>query len=284
MSKPLAQFLAGVAPPRLIRAAPDPRRRDPGHDTTDRLVTDVAGLAAMLEGLAVPAPDPAWTGPFRLADAAIAETLGTAIDGGGALDEPAVARRLAAALPADWGLVLGASMPIRDADIFAAQTPRRIAANRGASGIDGTLATACGFAAGLGAPVALLCGDLTALHDLNALMLLRNADPPVVAVVVNNDGGGIFSFLPVAAEADRFEPWFGTPHGLALAPLAQGFGIETAAPADPEAFRAVLADAVANPRPMLVEVRTERIANRARHRTLEAMALGAARAALGAPA
>lgn len=281
VSKPLAQFLAGVAPGRVIRAAPDPRRRDPGHDTTDRLVTSVAGFAAMLEGLAVPPPEAGWTEPFRLADAAIADALAEGIDAG-PLDEPAVARWLAAALPERWGLFLGASMPVRDADIFAGTTPRRVAANRGASGIDGTVSAACGFAAGLGAPVALLCGDLTALHDLNGLMLLRQADPPVLAVVVNNDGGGIFSFLPVAAESDRFETWFGTPHGLDLATLAAGFGIETAAPADAAAFRAVLADAVARPRPMLVQVCTGRAANRARHRDLEALALEAARAALGA--
>jgi 2-succinyl-5-enolpyruvyl-6-hydroxy-3-cyclohexene-1-carboxylate synthase len=177
--------------------------------------------------------------------------------------------------------MLGASMPVRDADIFAARTPARVAANRGASGIDGTLATACGLALGMGRPVALLCGDLTALHDLNALMLLAKAEPPVLAVVVNNDGGGIFSFLPVAGEADRFEAWFGTPHGLDIAQLAEGFGIETARPADAAAFHALLADWRARPRPMLAQVTTERAANRARHRDLETVALAAVDMALG---
>jgi 2-succinyl-5-enolpyruvyl-6-hydroxy-3-cyclohexene-1-carboxylate synthase len=265
----MAQFLDGVRPV-IVRAAPDPRRRDPGHGTAHRLVLGAAALEAVLASLPVSAPDAGWGRLWAAADAAVADVLAAAIDGGGALDEPAVARWLAGALPEGWGLFLGSSMPIRDADIFAARTPARVAANRGASGIDGTIASACGFAAGLGAPVALLCGDLAALHDLNALMLLKQADPPVLAVVVNNDGGGIFHFLPVTAEADRFEAWFGTPHGLDLAALARGFGVETAEPGDAAAFRAVLSDAGVRPRNMLVQVCTGRVANRERHRALDA--------------
>jgi 2-succinyl-5-enolpyruvyl-6-hydroxy-3-cyclohexene-1-carboxylate synthase len=269
VSKPLAQFLDRVGPV-IVRAAPDPRRRDPGHGTAHRLVMGAEALEAALAGLVPVAPEASWKKLWAAADATVADVLGGAVDGGGALDEPAVARWLAGGLPEGWGLFLGSSMPIRDADIFAARTPARVAANRGASGIDGTLASACGFAAGLGAPVALLVGDLAALHDLNAMMLLRQADPPLLVVVVNNDGGGIFHFLPVTAETDRFEAWFGTPHGLDLAVLARGFGIETAEPRDPVAFRAVLADAAARPRNMLVQVRTERVANRERHRALDA--------------
>ena len=136
-------------------------------------------------------------------------------------------------------------MPVRNANIFARVTPRRRAAHPGASSMGGTIATACGFAAGAGAPVALFCGDLTALHDLNALMLLRDADPPVLAVVVNNDGGGIFSVLPVAAERDRFGAWFGAPHWLEIAALARVFGVETVELADAAALHAMLADVAA---------------------------------------
>jgi 2-succinyl-5-enolpyruvyl-6-hydroxy-3-cyclohexene-1-carboxylate synthase len=278
VSKPLAQFLDAVAPPRLIRAVPDPRRRDPGHQTTDRLVVTLAALDDALAGLVAAPAEPGWLEGWAGAEAAVAGAATAAMEGE-ALDEPAAARVLGAALPRDWGWFVGSSMPIRDADVFAAETPDHVAANRGASGIDGTLATACGYAAGLGRPVALLCGDLAALHDLNALLLLRQADPPVLAVVINNDGGGIFHFLPVAGEADRFETWFGTPHGVSVAPLARGFGMEAETPATQGALRDAVARFIANPSPMLLEIRTERQANRARHRELETVALTALDAA-----
>ena len=96
----------------------------------------------------------------------------------------------------DHGLVVASSMPVRDLDTYAATggAPVLVAANRGASGIDGTVATAAGFARGLGRPVTLLIGDLALLHDLNSLAMLR--DVHVVVVVLNNDGGGISPSYP----------------------------------------------------------------------------------------
>src|SRR5690606_32470191 len=115
-----------------------------------------------------------------------------------ALSEPLAARLVAGHLPQGHGLFLASSMPVRDMDAFAAPGGGRapVASNRGASGIDGTISAAAGYARGLGAPVTLVAGDLALLHDLNALALLR--DLPVVVVAINNHGGGIFSFLPIA--------------------------------------------------------------------------------------
>src|SRR5690606_36179020 len=152
--------------------------------------------------------------------------------GDDALTEPRAARVVAAAVPEGGGLVAAASMPVRDLDAFAAAGGAgvRVAANRGASGIDGTVATAAGFARGLARPTALLVGDLALLHDLRGLALLRKG-PPVVVVAVNNDGGGIFSFLPVAeAEGVPFEAVFGTPHGLGFEHAARMFGLPYARP------------------------------------------------------
>eukprot|EP00775_Hariotina_reticulata_P012526 gene12526-12659_t len=95
-----------------------------------------------------------------------------------------------------------------------------VAANRGASGIDGVLSTAAGFAAGLKRPVTLVIGDLSFLHDVNGLSLLRGGEmsPPLTVVLVNNKGGGIFSFLPVAGAVgpEAFERLWGTPQNVDL--------------------------------------------------------------------
>ena len=144
-----------------------------------------------------------------------------------------MARGVSRNVPQDHGLVVASSMPVRDLDTYAAAggAPVPVAANRGASGIDGTVATAAGFARGLERPVTLLIGDLALLHDLNSLAMLR--DVPVVVVVLNNDGGGIFSFLPVAEHKEFFEPYFGTPQGVGFGPAAEMFGLDYEQPRKP---------------------------------------------------
>ncbi len=175
------------------------------------------------------------------------------------LSEPVVARSLAQALPKGAGLVAAASMPVRDLDAFAhASVP--VAANRGASGIDGTVATAAGFARGRGLPTALLIGDLALLHDQTSLALLRDG-PPVVVVVVNNDGGGIFHQLPVAQGAldpATFERLFGTPHGLGFADAARQAGLAYHAPTTVDDYEAVLRQSLTSGRSALIEVETVR--------------------------
>jgi 2-succinyl-5-enolpyruvyl-6-hydroxy-3-cyclohexene-1-carboxylate synthase len=107
-------------------------------------------------------------------------------------------------------------MPIRDADTFFENQERsfRIFANRGANGIDGVVSTALGIYAATKEPVTLVIGDLSFYHDLNGLLVQQTLDIPLTVVLVNNDGGGIFSFLPQSAEERYFELLFGTPTGL----------------------------------------------------------------------
>jgi 2-succinyl-5-enolpyruvyl-6-hydroxy-3-cyclohexene-1-carboxylate synthase len=115
-----------------------------------------------------------------------------------------------------------------------------------------------------------MIGDLAFLHDMNALALLR--ERPVTLVLVNNDGGGIFSFLPIAEHADVFEPWFTAPHGLTFEAAAGQFGLDHDAPGDSERFRAAYARALASGRGSVIEVRSERGANRRLHARIAAEA------------
>ncbi len=119
------------------------------------------------------------------------------------------------------------SMPIRDLEWFGiGRSDLRVIANRGANGIDGVVSTAVGVAAS-GVRTTLLVGDVAFLHDSNGLLGLQDRDLDLTVVVLDNDGGGIFSFLPqrTSLPGDRFERLFGTPHGLDLVDLARAFGV-----------------------------------------------------------
>jgi len=126
----------------------------------------------------------------------------------------------------------GSSMPIRDADFLAVPQPKgwRAAANRGASGIDGLVAGAVGHAHASHAPVVAFVGDVSALHDVGSLQLAALVETPLVIVVLNNDGGGIFRYLPIAKHADVFESCFATPHGLSFSEVARAFGLAVETP------------------------------------------------------
>jgi len=166
----------------------------------------------------------AWAEAERRAQAAIDAAL---VDiGGDGMGEPGLARRLYAGLGEDAILVTSSSMPVRDVEWYGAPRSRlRVVANRGANGIDGVVSTAIGVALG-GQPTVALIGDLAFAYDVSALLWASTRDIDCTFVVVDNDGGGIFSFLPQAAAvpAEQFERLWGTPHGLDLLALAAAYG------------------------------------------------------------
>jgi 2-succinyl-5-enolpyruvyl-6-hydroxy-3-cyclohexene-1-carboxylate synthase len=188
-----------------------------------------------------------------------------------------VAAELATALPPGATLVVASSMPVRDVETFAParDDPPRVLANRGANGIDGTVSTAFGVAAADDGPTVLLIGDVALAHDVGGLLAARRLGLPLVVVVLNNDGGGIFEFLPVAQERDAFEEHVATPHGLDLAHAAALYGCVLERPTDLAGLRAAVDAALGRAAVTLVEVRTDRAANLALHRRATAAALDA---------
>jgi 2-succinyl-5-enolpyruvyl-6-hydroxy-3-cyclohexene-1-carboxylate synthase len=176
-----------------------------------------------------------------------------------------------AALAAEL-LYVASSMPVRDVDAFA---PRRgrVLVNRGLNGIDGIVSCAAGAAAVTGARTVALVGDLALLHDLGGLVAAARLRLPLTVVCVNNDGGGIFEFLPIAQHRERFEELFATPHGLDLEGAARLCRADFARVSDARSLRAALQ------RPpdglLLVEARTDRAANVTHHRALQAAVVGA---------
>ena len=259
VSKRLAAALVAWAPGVYAAVSPAAERLDPDHRVSHRVRAGAAAAAHALADGASAAP-----GRYRAAWLAADADAGAALDrevAASGLSEPFVARALTRLAPEGTALVAAASMPVRDLDQFsAADGPRlRVAANRGASGIDGTVATAAGVARGAGELTVVLTGDLALLHDLTSLALLRDG-PPVVVVTVNNDGGGIFHKLPVAdaAPPETFERLFGTPHGLGFEAAARWAGLDYARPETQGAFESAFTEAVGRGTSSVIEVRTDR--------------------------
>jgi 2-succinyl-5-enolpyruvyl-6-hydroxy-3-cyclohexene-1-carboxylate synthase len=142
-----------------------------------------------------------------------------------------------------------------------------VLANRGANGIDGTVSTAFGAAAAAPhGPAVLLIGDVALAHDVGGLLAATRLGLKLTIVVIDNDGGGIFAFLPVSGEGEAYVEHVATPHGLDPARMAALYGVGHERAEDVEGFRAALGRALASDRTTIVSVRTERDANVALHR------------------
>ena len=242
-------------------------------DTANRLADRIGGPTAT-----------GWAEAWRAADEAASRAMTAWLDG---LDEPfegAPFPALAEALPDGAILWAGSSMPVRDMDAWLPATERGITvrASRGANGIDGVVSAALGAAA-TGAPTALVIGDISLLHDATAIGTARQLGLSLAIVVVDNDGGGIFSFLPQAQPAaaipgtglpEHYEALFGTPHGTDLAAVVQAFGAAYRA-AGARDLRAAIGWALAGPGVRVVHLRTDRARNLALHREVASAVLAA---------
>src|SRR5688572_6585625 len=262
--------------------------RDPGRRTSTVIAGDPALAAAALAsalGAGKPAPE-GWLDLFRNAEDTVRAVLARRLSGG---DEPvteaglfpalleAMGEARGEALAPDPILFAGNSMPVRDLDSFApgSDVPVRVLGNRGLNGIDGVLSTALGASAASDAPLLVVIGDLSFHHDLNGLAALREGRARATIVVVNNDGGGIFSFLPSAEHRDVFERYFGTPHGMEFESAATLYGLPYSRPASRHELIERAAGSLRSRRSEIIEVRTDRAANVEQHRELLAEAVRA---------
>ncbi len=209
-----------------------------------------------------------WIDAGHRAEAVLNEALGHSDE----VSEPAIARIVFDSLPADGNLVVASSMPVRDLNQFAAArlSPIRVLANRGANGIDGTVSTALGIAAGSQQPTALICGDLAFLHDLNAWLIARQTDAHLTAIVIDNGGGGIFEFLPLSSNLDRplFEKHFGTKQNVDPVAALEGLGISVREVTDLNELRTCLNEGWGQAGIRAIVARTNRAENRELHRKI----------------
>ncbi len=299
-SRVLGEYLAECAAGGTEVWAVDPhwRWRDPHRIVGRVLGADpgelVAVTTATLGAEAGPRPPVEWTDRWRRADEAAQAVLDEALGDPDSLDEPSLARLLPGSVEPGTAVVASSSMPIRDLEWFAPKlaSPPTVWANRGVNGIDGVTSTALGWASAGTGPVVAVMGDLAFLHDLGALVSAADdgagrAPAPCTIVVVDNDGGGIFSFLPQAGAlpGETFEQLFGTPMATSVSGAAKGLGIEVADVATPGELEAALQ---APHRAAAVSRRVVRVAvppraqNVALHDRLHSAVGAAARRAIGA--
>ncbi len=272
-SKPLRGWLASLPDVPQIAFDPYGTWQDPDA---------VVGMR-LRGGLPQPASldvEAGWLESWRAADgsaaAAIEDTFGDE------LSEPLVARRLGDWLSRDTTLFVASSMPIRDVESFlpTREDGPRVLSNRGANGIDGTVSAAFGAAA-VGERVVLLIGDVALAHDIGGLLANLRLGLAITIVLVNNDGGGIFHFLPVASQRDVFEEHVATPHGLEFEHAASLYGCSYEHLATPDELRAAIERSLQADSTTVLEIRTDREDNLELHRRLAAAVLSAPRTGEG---
>jgi 2-succinyl-5-enolpyruvyl-6-hydroxy-3-cyclohexene-1-carboxylate synthase len=278
--KPLRAWLAELQDAAHLVVDPAGGWNEPLRIAGTMIRADPAQLATALAQAAPRTPDDDWVRAWKRAAGAAADAIAAELE---SLDEPTepAAHAALSGLYRDGDLVYTASsMPIRDQEAFARGTGADVLflANRGANGIDGLISSALGASAASGRPTWVITGDLGLFHDMNALASLRHADAPVRIVVLNNNGGGIFEFLPQAdqIEHDEFEALLGTPLGLEPVRVANLHSIEHRLVRSLGDLEAATADTA------LVELPVDRRANVELHRRLNERAGRAVADALAA--
>ncbi|XP_038893379.1 protein PHYLLO, chloroplastic isoform X4 [Benincasa hispida] len=248
-SKRISKMLEDCSPCSYIMVDKYPGRHDPSHIVTHRIQSTVLEFVGCLLKAGFPLSRSKWTTTLRALNMMVEWEIQFQISANYSLSEPQVAQVISEALPCDSVLFLGNSMPIRDVDMYAygwSKCNDSVAArqlnlqlpfcwtwtsgNRGASGIDGLLSTAVGFSVGCNKRVLCLVGDISFLHDTNGLAILnqRMARKPVTVVVINNNGGAIFSLLPIKdkVEAAILDQFFHTSHKVSLRSLCMAHGLK----------------------------------------------------------
>ncbi len=271
-SKRYYDFIESQSPAEYITVLNHALRNDPTHQVSLRVESRPINFCQAIKPMLKTRPASTALKQLRKANVLMDKVIENFFSGDACLSEPKVARLVSQLIPQGSGLFLSNSMPIRDMDFYADFKGQAVYVNgnRGASGIDGLIASAIGYAQGLGKPVTLMVGDLAALYDLNSLAMLRDADVPVIAVVLNNGGGGIFSFLPINQFKGGFEKYWGTPHSYTFANAAAMFELNYAQPQDDAQFTAAYAQAQKSRTSTIIEVITSRDENVRLHQGLQA--------------
>jgi 2-succinyl-5-enolpyruvyl-6-hydroxy-3-cyclohexene-1-carboxylate synthase len=261
VSKRIGKWLSACRGADCLQVRMFPERLDPWDQHPVFIRAGIQQFCESVKPFALPMPVDTWIESWRRADVAVGAAIEAELPADDAVSEPAILRALAdVAAETNWPVFLGNSMPIRDFDSCVSAVSNDVVnvfANRGASGIDGNIATVAGLALGCVSPLLAVMGDLAALHDLNSLPLLQGL--PVTLVIINNGGGGIFRFLPLDVEERLLE----TPHAWEFRGAAQQFGIEYHQVASLSELRRLLAERHVAPR--ILECRTDRTENHALH-------------------
>lgn len=270
LSKRFLEYLKTHPPHHYIVVLDDPNRHDSAHIVSHRLESNIEQFCQELSPLLKPTIDETWKNKLFTISQKISQIINSSVTTNSSLNEIAIADLVSRHIPPNSGLFLANSMPIRDMDQYGTYGGNivTIAANRGTSGIDGIIASATGFCQGLNTATTLVIGDLAFLHDINSLSIINSLDYPLWIIVINNNGGGIFSFLPIAKFNDVFETYFGTPHNLNFSYAAKLFNLNYFSPTTSEEFVQDYQKAIASQSSAIIEVNTNRQENQKFHQQI----------------
>lgn len=249
ISKRLNQFIAEFAGEYLL-VDPGNTRIDPSHRLRKRFICSATQWIKSQQDK-IPAIDRQWLQALQKQNAYIKKQIISPFMDNNLLSEISVISKVDKLLPDNSPVFIGNSMPVRLSDMFFTQNRALPFSNRGASGIDGLLATASGIAKSCAGTTTLLIGDTSFLYDLNSLALLKQLHGPFVIIVFNNDGGAIFNLLPVPAQ--QKQEYYQLPHGLTFADSCRQFSIDYYQPEDLTQFEAYYQKSLQN-RLSLIEI------------------------------
>ncbi|XP_020083251.1 protein PHYLLO, chloroplastic isoform X4 [Ananas comosus] len=248
-SKRIGQFLDHCPPASYVLVDNHPYRHDPSHIVTHRIQSTITEFADALCNVHLPKKARGWSNLLKALNSVVAQEIAFKIDSECMLTEPYVAHVISEVLDSDTAIFIGNSMVIRDLDMYGRgwrksektkthvmsyQDPCfhgiQVAGNRGASGIDGLLSTAIGFAVGCNKQVFCMIGDVSFLHDTNGLAILnqRVRRKPIIVIVINNHGGAIFSLLPISntTHSDVLDKFFYTAHDVSIQKLCAAHSVK----------------------------------------------------------
>lgn len=270
ISKRFLEFVTRYPPSRFVIIENHPERSDPTHTTNWRIEADLVKILTSLEERLESNPNVNWSQNLLMKSKGIGALIKDYLANLDRLSEMQIARVISQTIHEGNGLFMGNSMPIRDMDMFSDPEGQqvRIGTNRGASGIDGNIASASGFAIGLNCPTTLILGDLAFIHDLNSLSILNRMDQQVIIILINNRGGGIFSFLPISQFPDIFKPYFETPHEYSFEHVAKLFRIPYFHPKNQEALIQDYRAAIKGKQSAIIEVLLNREENKRIHQDI----------------
>lgn len=199
-----------------------------------------------------------WFENFKSADKMAGELKIKIIEHSASLNECRVAAEVLNLIPDNSQIMVSNSMPARDFDYFASNSEKNIKVynNRGASGIDGIISTALGTAAESKKPSVLITGDLAFYYDLNGLLAARNYGIPLIIVLVNNNGGGIFDILPIARYGKLFKEYFTVSHNLDFSHFVRAYGGNYKRRKNWNDFRSSFKNALRSKKFSVIEIRT----------------------------
>lgn len=259
-SQAVDDYLSSIQPKHRIWISEDGVWKDANHLATDFLHVDAAALCDQIGLWLEHHPiesDAEWAQQFRDAESLTWGSIDEAL--GGDYFDGAVLADVVDLLPDPAILFVASSLPVRNLDQFGRPSSKaiRVFANRGASGIDGTISSALGAAAAdPDVPLTLVIGDLAFYHDMNGLLAIKRLGVKATIVVINNDGGGIFHRLPIAQFDPPFTDLFETSHGLTFESAAKLYGLGYALSTDRQSFRQAFAESQTSPNATIIEVPT----------------------------